>query len=145
MKRRVRPIPFPWPSSAYRAEFARLRAKGMHPKTARFEIRSANNRARWYPLKGEKCLAKTRKGTPCQAPAGMNGRCKLHGGKSTGPKSKEGKAKALAAIGQKPRDKSWPVPHPPHILAAIKRREKEIAERISLHAHARVMESGERQ
>lgn len=135
MRRRDRPIPFPWPSSAYRAEFARLRARGASAYRARFEIRSANNRARWYPLKGEKCEARTRKGTPCQAPAGMNGRCKLHGGKSTGPKTTEGKAKALSAIGQKPRDQSWP-PHPPHIQAAIKRREKEIAERIALRARA---------
>ena len=27
---------------------------------------------------------KTRRGTPCQCPAMANGRCKLHGGKSTG-------------------------------------------------------------
>ncbi len=33
-----------------------------------------------------RCLAKNREGTPCQAPA-MRGkrRCRLHGGKSTGP------------------------------------------------------------
>ena len=31
-----------------------------------------------------RCGAKTRKGTPCQAPAMANGRCRLHGGKSTG-------------------------------------------------------------
>lgn len=40
------------------------------------------------------CGAKTRKGTPCQQVAGWgtdhvgSGRCKLHGGKSTGPKDK---------------------------------------------------------
>jgi len=42
------------------------------------------------------CGAKTRKGTPCQAPPvwdqvhdrPRNGRCKLHGGLSTGPKGK---------------------------------------------------------
>lgn len=32
------------------------------------------------------CGAATRKGPPCQRPALANGRCKLHGGKSTGPK-----------------------------------------------------------
>lgn len=32
-----------------------------------------------------KCGAKTRSGTPCQSPAMANGRCRLHGGKSTGP------------------------------------------------------------
>ncbi|MBC8590621.1 phage terminase small subunit [Wansuia hejianensis] len=40
------------------------------------------------------CGAKTRKGTPCLRPAGWGtdhpgeGKCKLHGGKSTGPKDK---------------------------------------------------------
>ncbi|WP_067936374.1 HGGxSTG domain-containing protein [Alicyclobacillus kakegawensis] len=32
-----------------------------------------------------KCGAKTRKGTPCQNNAMANGRCRMHGGKSTGP------------------------------------------------------------
>jgi hypothetical protein len=40
--------------------------------------------------KAPRCLARTRKGTPCKAPAMKNGRCKLHGGKSTGPKTPEG-------------------------------------------------------
>lgn len=39
-----------------------------------------------------KCGAKTRNGTPCQRYGNMtNGRCKLHGGRSTGAKTKEGK------------------------------------------------------
>lgn len=39
-----------------------------------------------------KCGAKTRTGTPCQRYGNkINGRCKLHGGRSTGPKTKEGK------------------------------------------------------
>jgi len=33
-----------------------------------------------------RCGAKTRKGTPCQAQALANGRCKYHGGLSTGPR-----------------------------------------------------------
>lgn len=32
-----------------------------------------------------RCGAKTRAGTPCKAPAMKNGRCQMHGGKSTGP------------------------------------------------------------
>jgi len=32
-----------------------------------------------------KCSARTRTGTPCKSPAMKNGRCHLHGGKSTGP------------------------------------------------------------
>ncbi|SPX61931.1 Uncharacterised protein [Legionella feeleii] len=45
------------------------------------------------------CNATTRRGTPCQAPPvwdknkdkPVNGRCKLHGGKSTGPKTEAGR------------------------------------------------------
>ena len=33
---------------------------------------------------------KRRKGTPCGSPAMANGRCRLHGGLSTGPRTKEG-------------------------------------------------------
>ena len=40
---------------------------------------------------GKRCLAKTRRGTPCQKPAITGkGRCQLHGGRSTGPKTPEG-------------------------------------------------------
>jgi len=41
-------------------------------------------------MKTPRCGAKTRKGTSCQAPGMKNGRCRLHGGKSTGPKTPEG-------------------------------------------------------
>lgn len=52
------------------------------------------------------CGAKTRKGTPCQAPPvwdkehnrPRNGRCRMHGGLSTGPKTPEGKAKSLSKL-----------------------------------------------
>lgn len=45
------------------------------------------------------CGAKTRRGTSCQAPPvwdkvadkALNGRCKLHGGKSTGPRTEAGR------------------------------------------------------
>ena len=40
---------------------------------------------------GKRCLAKTRRGTPCQSPAFKhNGRCRLHGGLSTGAKTSAG-------------------------------------------------------
>lgn len=47
---------------------------------------------------GQRCHAKTRKGTPCQNPVvtGRN-RCRMHGGKSTGPRTAGGKARAAAA------------------------------------------------
>jgi hypothetical protein len=38
----------------------------------------------------KRCGAKTRRGTRCQCPAMPNGRCRLHGGLSTGAKTKEG-------------------------------------------------------
>ena len=42
---------------------------------------------------GQRCGAKTRSGSPCKRPANkQKGRCRLHGGASTGPKTNEGKA-----------------------------------------------------
>ena len=40
---------------------------------------------------GKRCLAKTRRGTACQRAAYKhNGRCALHGGRSTGPRTQRG-------------------------------------------------------
>ena len=40
---------------------------------------------------GQRCEARTRRGTPCLRPGNnINGRCKLHGGRSTGPRTEEG-------------------------------------------------------
>jgi len=47
---------------------------------------------------GRRCGAKTRDGGMCQNPAiGGRTRCKLHGGRSTGPRTPEGKARSIAA------------------------------------------------
>ena len=47
---------------------------------------------------GTRCLAKTRRGTLCQNPAiGGRNRCKLHGGRSTGPRTPEGKQRVVDA------------------------------------------------
>ena len=47
---------------------------------------------------GKRCLAKTRRGTECQRPAITGaGRCRLHGGRSTGPRTEEGRARISAA------------------------------------------------
>jgi len=50
------------------------------------------------PKNAPRCGAKTRAGTPCQQPA-MRGkrRCRLHGGKSTGPRTPEGLERARKA------------------------------------------------
>ncbi|WP_274379322.1 HGGxSTG domain-containing protein [Pseudoroseomonas vastitatis] len=44
-----------------------------------------------------RCGAKTRAGTPCAAAGMANGRCKMHGGKSTGPRTAEGIERIRAA------------------------------------------------
>ena len=47
---------------------------------------------------GERCGAKTRRGTECQRPAHKrNGRCGLHGGRSTGARTPEGLRRISAA------------------------------------------------
>jgi hypothetical protein len=51
------------------------------------------------------CGAQTRKGTPCMAPALTNGRCRMHGGLSTGPTSIEGRRR-IAEAARKRRNKS---------------------------------------
>lgn len=78
------------------------------------ELSSAGNREAdlgkrkgpWWsgdPSKSPRCGAKTRTGTPCRAPAMWSRkssrytRCRLHGGASTGPKTKEGQARCRRA------------------------------------------------
>jgi hypothetical protein len=45
-----------------------------------------------------RCGAKNRRGLPCQCPAMPNGRCRLHGGKSTGPRTAEGIERIRRAV-----------------------------------------------
>lgn len=46
-------------------------------------------------LKSLRCGARTRSGTPCKQKAiYINGRCKFHGGLSTGPKTEDGKRRS---------------------------------------------------
>ncbi|TSB04566.1 HGGxSTG domain-containing protein [Sphingorhabdus contaminans] len=50
-------------------------------------------------LVGMKCGARNRKGEPCnRVDLELNGRCKFHGGRSTGPTSTEGIARARANL-----------------------------------------------
>ena len=47
---------------------------------------------------GQRCEARTRRGTACQRPGNkINGRCKLHGGRSTGPTTEGGLARLAAS------------------------------------------------
>lgn len=43
------------------------------------------------------CGAKTRAGHPCRGQPMRNGRCRMHGGASTGPRTPEGLARLRAA------------------------------------------------
>lgn len=49
------------------------------------------------PNTAPRCGAKTRRGTACKAPAMSNGRCRMHGGASTGPRTPEGLATSRRA------------------------------------------------
>ena len=44
-----------------------------------------------------RCGARTRAGTPCRSPAMPNGRCRMHGGASTGPRTPEGLQRIVKA------------------------------------------------
>ena len=47
---------------------------------------------------GQRCLAKTRRGSSCQKAAiAGKGRCRLHGEASTGPRTEEGRSRIAAA------------------------------------------------
>ena len=44
-----------------------------------------------------RCGARTRACTPCKGPAMPNGRCRMHGGASTGPRTPEGLRRIVKA------------------------------------------------
>ena len=75
------------------------------------EQRRAEHR-KWLAFieaKGGICGAKTRAGTPCKQKALYHsGRCKLHGGLSTGPTTSEGKAQSAlnGRLGGRPKNQS---------------------------------------
>jgi hypothetical protein len=48
----------------------------------------------------QQCGAKNRQGTPCCLSPLKNGRCRFHGGKSTGPRTVEGKKKSSQNAGK---------------------------------------------
>lgn len=61
-----------------------------HAKRQKKPIFLKNGNRQGNPANAPRCGAKTRRKTPCKAPAMANGRCRLHGGKSTGPRTPEG-------------------------------------------------------
>ncbi len=56
-----------------------------------------NSKQQGNPDTAPRCGAKTRGGTSCKCPAMSNGRCRMHGGKSTGPRTAEGLARSQRA------------------------------------------------
>jgi hypothetical protein len=68
-----------------------------HTDTIRFTNKSARAKRDDWPRCGGHCKST---GKTCRAHALKNGRCKYHGGLSTGPKSPEGKARALENLKQ---------------------------------------------
>lgn len=99
MNKLLRPIPYPVGSASRRLAIARIMRNSNRPyRDAVTLVSAVNHRARNTPSRGEKCEAMTRQGTACQCKALSNGRCKLHGGLSTGPKTKEGKLASTANL-----------------------------------------------
>ena len=85
---------------------------------------------------GKRCLAKTRKGTPCQRPAFKhNGRCSLHGGLSTGAKTTDGLKKISGANlkhGKYTKDKLEAQRHAARVGRRVLAQLKNIEAQISL-------------
>jgi hypothetical protein len=67
------------------------------PASARRRGRLKNGNPSGDYLAAPRCGAKTRAGCACRQPAMKNGRCRLHGGKSTGARTAEGRSRACTA------------------------------------------------
>jgi len=65
------------------------------PEARRGRLRNGNPSGDY--LRAPRCHARTRAGCPCRQPAMPNGRCRLHGGLSTGPRTSEGRRRAQTA------------------------------------------------
>ena len=104
MHKSMRPIPYPDAASraaavAATARYLEQRCGLEHSEAmdkARAAVRLRNEIARNTPVRGERCGAKTRRGTACLCQALSSGRCRFHGGLSTGAKTPEGKARQRA-------------------------------------------------
>lgn len=85
--------------------------------------------ARYHLRHRRQCGAKTRAGSPCRraptlAPDGWpsNGRCTLHGGQATGPRTVEGKAKSSANLESARQVSNAPTPEGQALRAARNRK-----------------------
>jgi hypothetical protein len=67
----------------------------LHREPAPGPLRNGNPRGN--PNLAPRCGARTRLGCPCKGPAMKNGRCRMHGGAATGPRTDAGRARIAAA------------------------------------------------
>jgi hypothetical protein len=84
-----------------------------------------NGNPRGNPNAAPRCGARTRAGAPCRSPAMPNGRCRMHGGKSTGPRTLAGLHRLRAATTK----------HGAYATSAS-RRARDPADPFALHAMA---------
>ena len=69
----------------------------LHPAPDASRGRLKNGNPSGDYLRPPRCGARTRAGCACRQPAMPNGRCRLHGGLSTGPRTPEGRRRAQTA------------------------------------------------
>ena len=99
MNPKLRPLPYDTPEEHAQGLRFWMTFGGMSLREATRHLAKLRREAMRIPMPGEVCGAHARTtGQPCQAPAGPNGRCKLHGGKSTGPRTPEGLARTVEAL-----------------------------------------------
>lgn len=99
MNLKLRPLPYDTPEARDKGIRYWMQYGGMSLLDATRHIAKARREAMRTPMPGEICGAHARTtGQPCQAPAGPNGKCKIHGGRSTGPKTIEGMARTVEAL-----------------------------------------------
>jgi hypothetical protein len=64
---------------------------------AKWSHRLKNGAPAGDPSAAPRCGALTRAGSACRQPAMPNGKCRLHGGRSTGPRTEAGRQRIVAA------------------------------------------------
>src|ERR1035438_1829524 len=72
-----------------------IRGEPKQPDSSRGILKNGN--APGDLSKALRCGARTRRGTSCQGPAMQNGRCRMHGGTSTGPRTPQGLERCRSA------------------------------------------------
>lgn len=99
MTPKLRPLPYATPEDRARGIRFWMGAGLMTRQEASKHITQMRREAMRTPMPGEICGAYARStGRPCQALAGPSGRCKNHGGQSTGPRTEAGMARTVEAL-----------------------------------------------